>query len=45
MVQGRENLGLATEPAHALGVLRECYRQDLDRNVTIELALPQPSGL
>ena len=37
MIQGRERLRLALEPREAVGVGRERRRQDLDRDLAIEL--------
>jgi hypothetical protein len=50
MVQGREDLRLALEPRQPLRVFGHCLGQDLDRDVSPELAvaraihLPHPAG-
>ncbi len=40
VVQRRERLRLAREPGEPLGILREEIREDLDRDVAIELCVP-----
>jgi len=45
MIERREHLRLAAEPCDALGVLRECSGQDLDRDVAVELRVPRPVHL
>ena len=39
MIEGREDFCFARETRHALGVARECFRQDLKRNVSTELRI------
>ena len=39
MIQRGEHLGFALEPCQAVGVVRERLRQDLDRDVTIQLGV------
>ncbi len=45
MVQGGEGLGFASESGQTLGVMRKRVRQDLDRDVAIELGITRPIDL
>src|SRR5262249_8738477 len=40
MVQGCEHLGFAQEAAYSIGITREFFRQDLDRDVPLEFQVP-----
>ena len=42
MVQRREGLGFTCEPCEPFSVAREELRQDLDRDVAIELRVARP---
>ena len=39
MIQRRKHLRLASEAGHAVGIMGERFRQDLDRNVAVELGV------
>jgi hypothetical protein len=41
MVQRGERAGFALEAGQALGIVCKCLRQDLNRNVTLELRVPR----
>ena len=45
VIQGREDLRLALEPRQPLGVLGHRLRQDLDRDLAVELGVPRPVHL
>ena len=39
MIEGREHLCLATKPGEPIGIVRKEFRQDLQRDVAIELGV------
>ena len=45
MIQRGEGLGFAGEPGEAFGIVGERLREDLDRDVTIELGITRPKDL
>ena len=45
MVQRGEGLGFAREPRQAVGIMRERFGQDLDRDVTIQLRVARAEDL
>ena len=45
MAEGREHLGLALKPRHAVGIAGKGLGQDLDRHVALELEIARPVHL
>ena len=45
MIQRGEDLGLARETRQAIGVVRERLRQDLDRDIAVQLGVARPEHL